>query len=358
MRVRQGGPGAGHRRVLAPRPRTRVRPRVRPRHVGAHVLRRAGQGVRAGEPRAPRRPARRHRPRAGGAAGGRSGPRVRADQAAVPRGRRRDVRRHARDGGTPPGRGCRPPRPRGGADGVRREAPAGLGVTSPPGALLVHGLWHGAWCWDDVRAALADRGVDSAAVELPLGDLDGDVRATRDALEAFGRPAVLVGHSYGGAVVTAAGVHPLVRELVYLAAHQLDVGESVSRPGTIGELPDTRLGEALRVVGDEVELDADLGVQLLYGDALPEVAASCAARLRPAGRLVFRGAPEQVAWRTVPSTYVVCAGDQVVHPDRQRAMARRATRTLEWSCGHSPAATRPAAVAQLIADRVRAITTG
>ena len=119
-----------------------------------------------------------------------------------------------------------------------------------PGAVFVHGLWHGAWCWDDVRAALDERGIESAAVELPLTGLAADVRATRDALDAFGRPAVLVGHSYGGAVVTAAGTHPSVRELVYVAAYQLDEGESVSRPGPVAELPDTRLGEALRVTGD------------------------------------------------------------------------------------------------------------
>ena len=225
------------------------------------------------------------------------------------------------------------------------------------GAVLVHGLWHGAWCWDDVRAALADRGVDSLAVELPFSDLAADVAATREALEAFGRPAVLVGHSYGGAVITEAGAHPLVRELLYLAAYQLAEGESVSRPGPVGALPDTRLGEALRVDGNLVGLDPRLGTQLLYGDAAPEVAAAAAARLRPVSRPVFRGVPQAIAWRTIPSTYVVCTADEVVHPERQRAMARRAARTVEWACGHSPAATRPAAVADLVAERVRAIAT-
>ncbi len=227
---------------------------------------------------------------------------------------------------------------------------------SEPGAVLVHGLWHGAWCWDAVRAGLAERGIDSVAVELPLTDLAADVTATRAALDAFGRPAVLVGHSYGGAVITAAGSHELVRELVYVAAYQLDEGESVSRPGRIDELPDTRLGEALRVTGHQVALDPDLGARLLYGDAPTEVAAAASARFRPVGRPVFRGVPEAVAWRSVPSTYAVCAADEVVHPERQRAMARRATRTVEWPCGHSPAATRPEAVADLVAERVRALS--
>ncbi len=226
-----------------------------------------------------------------------------------------------------------------------------------PTAVLVHGLWHGAWCWDAVRAVLGDRGVDSIAVELPLSDLAADVAATRDVLDALGRPAVLVGHSYGGAVVTGAGVHPLVRELVYVAAYQLDEGESVSRT-RLGDLPDTRVGEALLVSGETVDLDPVLGPQLLYGDAPTAVAVAATARLRPVGRTVFRGVPEAIAWRTVPSTYAVCTRDQVVHPERQRAMAARATRVVEWPCGHSPQATRPADVADLIADRVRARATG
>jgi pimeloyl-ACP methyl ester carboxylesterase len=227
---------------------------------------------------------------------------------------------------------------------------------SDPGAVLVHGLWHGAWCWDAVRTALARRGVDSVAIELPLTDLAADVAATRAVLDTLARPVVLVGHSYGGAVITAAGGHPAVAELVYLAAFQLAEGESVGRTLPGRGLPDTRLGEALRMSGDDVALDPGLGVQLLYGDADPAVAAAAAARLRPVHRTVFRGVPDRIAWRTVPSTYAICTADQAVHPELQRAMAERATRSVEWPCGHSPAATRPEEVAALIADRVSGLT--
>ncbi|MCK9894484.1 alpha/beta hydrolase [Frankia sp. AgB32] len=224
-----------------------------------------------------------------------------------------------------------------------------------PGVVLVHGLWNGAWTWDDVRGGLAGRGVDSVAVELALSELAADVRATEEALTAFGRPAVLVGHSYGGAVITAAGAHPLVRHLLYVAAFQLDAGESVSRVLPGRDFPSTRLPEALRVTDDAVGLDPALGPELLYSDAEPPVAAAAAARLRPVGRLLFRGVPERIAWRQRASTYVICADDRVVHPDLQRAMAHRATHALEWPGGHSPAVTRPDALADLIAALVRSL---
>ena len=220
------------------------------------------------------------------------------------------------------------------------------------GVVLVHGLWHGAWAWASVQDALAERGIESVAVELPLTSLAADMAATTETLEKFGRPAVLVGHSYGGAVITDAGTHRLVTELVYLAAFQLDAGESVSRNVPGRTFAQTRLGAAMHLHEDtgEVDLDPVLGPQLLYSDVPAEVAVWAAAQLRPVHRHVFRGVPTQIAWRKVPSTYVVCSNDQVIHPDLQAAMAARATRRIDWPCGHSPALARPAAVGELLAS--------
>lgn len=221
-----------------------------------------------------------------------------------------------------------------------------------PGAevVLVHGLWHGAWVWDGVRELLQTVGVASVAVELPLTSLDADVAATLHVLDAIDGPAVLVGHSYGGAVITAAGVHPRVSQLLYLAAFQLDTGESVGRTLPDLDIPATRLGEALRFseIDDSVELDPQLAVEVMYADAEPDIAAAACARLCAVDRAVFGGVPAAISWRHRHSTFVVCAEDRAVHPDLQRAMAERATDTVEWPCGHSPAATRPHEVAQLI----------
>src|SRR5438128_1156801 len=111
-------------------------------------------------------------------------------------------------------------------------------------------MWHGRWAWDPVRPLLSDAGVSSVAAELPMTSLAEDVAAVRRLLDAAREPVVLAGHSYGGAVITAAGAHPAVSQLVYLAAFALDEGESVSRVlPTLGIAP-TRLSEALRLSDD------------------------------------------------------------------------------------------------------------
>ena len=100
--------------------------------------------------------------------------------------------------------------------------------------LLVHGAWHGAWCWDPVLALLAARQIRASAIDLPghgtdpgtLTDLHGDAESVWSALDRFDDPVILVGHSYGGVVITEAGVHPQASHLVYVASFNLDEGES------------------------------------------------------------------------------------------------------------------------------------
>jgi len=106
--------------------------------------------------------------------------------------------------------------------------------SGPATVVLVHGAWHGAWCWERVVARLTAAGVPTIAIDLPghgaddgpLGDLHVDAARVRQALGTAAGPVVLVGHSYGGAVITEAGDYPAVSELVYLAALTLDTGET------------------------------------------------------------------------------------------------------------------------------------
>jgi pimeloyl-ACP methyl ester carboxylesterase len=223
----------------------------------------------------------------------------------------------------------------------------------PRGAVLVHGLWHGAWAWEPVQQRLEHAGVSNVAVDLPLTSLDDDIAAVRAALDEFDLPTVLVGHSYGGAVITGAGTHPLVDELVYLAAFQLAEGESVGRTLPDRGIPATEIGDALRFDGDLVSLDPALGLELMYHDVAPPAAAAAIARLRPVHRAVFGGVPTEIAWRSVQSTYLVCEQDRAVHPELERAMSARATRCVALPCGHTPTFARPDEVAALIIAAIR-----
>jgi pimeloyl-ACP methyl ester carboxylesterase len=218
--------------------------------------------------------------------------------------------------------------------------------------VLVHGLWHGSWSWDLVRAALTSRGVDSLAVDLPMTAFEDDVAVVTDALSHAPAPVVLAGHSYGGAVITGAASAGTVSRLVYIAAFQLDAGESIARVLPGQPFPDTRLGSALRFSADgaQVDLDPVAAPEILYGQAPPGLAEAVVPRLRPAARSLFAARASAVAWREVGSTYVVCAADRCVAPELQRAMARRAARRVERPSDHTPLLSHPDRVADLLAE--------
>ena len=218
--------------------------------------------------------------------------------------------------------------------------------------VLVHGAWHGAWCWDEVRGRLGSAGIGSTAVELPLSGLADDVAAVTEALDAAGRDAVLVGHSYGGAVITAAGVHPHVGELVYVAAFPLRADESAWTVGSaesgvedLDYAGRPALAASLTIEDGTAVMSPAGAVTLFYDDCAPDVAARAARRLRPQRLSTLTDLPTAVAWEEKPSTYVVCGADNAVHPGLQRILARRTTAQLELPCGHSPFLSQPAALA-------------
>lgn len=224
-----------------------------------------------------------------------------------------------------------------------------------PQVVFVHGLWGGAWVWDEVRSRLAAAGVASSAVDLTLRTLPEDVDAVRRHLDGCSGDVLLVGHSYGGAVVTAAGSHPAVGQLLYLAAFALDEGESIARNCAGHDLPPSGLDTVLRDMVRNGEVVPDIAVlrPLLFAPSVPDATADAAlGRLRPASTALFRGVPDSIAWRERPATYVVCTDDRVVHPERQRVLATRAGRTLSWASDHSPETSRPDDVAALTAELV------
>jgi pimeloyl-ACP methyl ester carboxylesterase len=238
--------------------------------------------------------------------------------------------------------------------------------------VLVHGAWHGAWCWSRVIAGLAEHGVPAVAVELPghgqdrgrLGDLYGDAERLRSVLDSTTGPVVLVGHSYGGAVITEAGSHPAVVRLVYLAAFALDVGESCRNAAAVEVesaaishqgRPDLGAGFVIDADGI-VMLDPEVAEACLYGGCDGDTVAWALARLGPQPLITFRQPVTAAARRSVPSSYVVCANDLCIHPDLQRLLARRCTASTEWPTGHSPFLSHPQLVVELLVDLARPAT--
>ena len=231
--------------------------------------------------------------------------------------------------------------------------------------VLVHGAWHGAWCWDLVSGLLEAEGAGVIAVDLPghgasdepLADLHGDAAAVTSVLDSLDGPVVLVGHSYGGAVVTEAGAHQRVEHLVYIAAFNLDEGETVGRAAADDPLtalidhsgrPDLRAALTSDDDGQTTSVIADLAAQLFFNDCTTEAATRATARLGRQRMANFSDRATVIGWRDRPSTYVVCRDDNAVHPDLQRVLARRATTSIEWPTGHSPFLSQPALVAALL----------
>jgi pimeloyl-ACP methyl ester carboxylesterase len=213
--------------------------------------------------------------------------------------------------------------------------------------ILVHGAWHGGWCWDRLVPLLEKAGHTVELVDLPSsgrgGDLLADAALVRHTIERSKSPTVVVGHSYGGMVITegAAGC-PQVSHLVYLCAFMLDRGQSL-------------LDQFGGKVSSWVQVDPETGnsrvldaVPVFYADVDREGAEGYAARLAPQNLKSFVDRLTQAAWEGIPSTYVVCTQDQAIPHAVQQAMSARAgaVRTLESS--HSPFMSQPGEVAAII----------
>jgi pimeloyl-ACP methyl ester carboxylesterase len=234
--------------------------------------------------------------------------------------------------------------------------------------VLVHGAWHGAWTWDRVLPELAAAGVECIALDLPghgedkapLGDLHSDAARVGEVLDQVDGDVVLVGHSYGGAVISEAGIHPAVQHLVYLAAFALDVGESCIslaanvEPGLISYEGRPNLGTGFVMTPDDmIQLDPATARECLYNDCDDDAVDWAVARLGVQPLVTLQQQATQAAWRDTNSTYVVCEHDLAVHPDLQRIMARRCRSVTEWPTDHSPFLCRPELVIELLADLAR-----
>jgi len=194
--------------------------------------------------------------------------------------------------------------------------------------LLVHGAWADGSCWAKVIPLLQAKGLRVTAAQIPLTSLEDDVAVTRRLLSAISAPTILVGHSYGGAVITAAGVDdPNVKALVYITAFGLDEGESLASLSEQGPAP----AGASAVEPDDhgfLWINRSRFHGAFAADATAEEASIMAVVQKPLGVASFAAKCGVPAWKTVPSWYLQCTDDQMIPPPAQGFMAERMGATV------------------------------
>ena len=220
--------------------------------------------------------------------------------------------------------------------------------TQARNVVLVHGGFVDGSGWQGVYDALKRDGYHVSIVQNPTLSLEGDVAATRMVIEAQDGPVVLVGHSYGGVVISEAGNHPKVAKLVYIAAFAPDKGESVS--SLIADPPPgAPVPPILPPQDGYLFLDRERFADSFAGDVAPDEAAFMADSQVPWGVDALNGAVAEPAWRVKPSWYLVAADDRMIPPPAQRAMSERAgSQVVEVPGSHAVYVSRPDAVADLI----------
>jgi pimeloyl-ACP methyl ester carboxylesterase len=248
---------------------------------------------------------------------------------------------------------------------VRADAPSAIDESSSPlpTVVLVHGAWADSSSWDGVIDLLRQAGYPVVAAADPLEGVAQDSAAVASLLRSIKGPIILVGHSYGGAVITnAAAGNPNVKALVYVAAFAPDTGESVgdliakpvAHPIAALPLVSYPVVNANGTTDTDVIIDPAQYQQVFAGDVNPTLAADMAATQRPAASGAVTEDTTQAAWHTIPSWYLVAKQDHAIAPDLERFMAARAhAHTVESDGSHSVMVSHPNTVAQLIETAAR-----
>ncbi len=216
--------------------------------------------------------------------------------------------------------------------------------------VLVHGAWaDGSSSWRKVIPLLQDRGFNVSAVQLPLTSLTDDIAVTRNVLAAQNGPTVLVGHSYGGAVITgAANGEPKVTALVYIAAFGLDENESLESLSKQGPAS----AGAAQIRPDDhgfLWIDPSGFPQAFAADVDPVEARVMAVAQKPLSIKSFAEKSGPPAWKHIKSWYLVSANDQMIPPQAEEFMAKRMGATVRTvPASHASMASHPKEVADII----------
>ncbi len=222
-----------------------------------------------------------------------------------------------------------------------------------PSIVFCHGIWADGSCFNKVIPTLQAEGYQVMATQYGLDTQAADVAAVKRTLGRVSSPAVLVGHSYGGAVITAAGTDDRVAGLVYIAAVAPDAGETVN--GQLSQFPTTEVFKHIEVAEGRVWMFPE-GVKYFAGDlSEQEQKVVWATHYAPAADL-FDQKIEGTAWKSKPSWYIRAANDQTVHPELQRFVAKRmGATTHEVESSHVPMLSNPKLVLDVIREAAKAV---
>lgn len=233
-----------------------------------------------------------------------------------------------------------------------------------PTIVLVHGAWADTSSWDGELTALRSQGYDTRAIANPLRNLTTDAASVASFLHTIDGPVVLVGHSYGGAVITeAAAGNPNIKALVYVDAAAPDVGEtngSLSGDDSVlKKLPDDQLFDQVAGPAGETDLylRRDIFVNHFAKDLQGDQAAELWATQRTAATTAFDTPATQAAWKDIPSWYFISSGDEIITPTAEHAMAKRANSAVtEFPGGsHLTLVSHPDAVTDVILAAARSV---
>jgi pimeloyl-ACP methyl ester carboxylesterase len=229
------------------------------------------------------------------------------------------------------------------------------GSKENPSVVLVHGAWADGSSWNDVIGPLLSRGLNVLAAPIPLTSLSDDVAALDRAVERTDGPVVLVAHAYAGAVI-AASTSQKVRSLVYIAALAPDEGETVAEV-FYREKPHPKAPQLAPDTHGFIWIPSEAFGAAFSQHASPERAALFAATQRPLAVACIQEKAPRPGWKTKPSWYLVAEEDRMINPATQLFMAQRmGARIRSEKVDHTPMATAPGPVIEMILDAVTSLS--
>jgi pimeloyl-ACP methyl ester carboxylesterase len=229
-------------------------------------------------------------------------------------------------------------------------------AAAKPGIVLVHGAFANASGWDAVIRILQKKGYAVSAVENPLSSYDADVETTKRLIDAQKGPTVVVAHSYGGAVMTAAASSPNVKALVYLAAFANDVDEPLG--ALLDKYPSKALTALIPDAAGLLSIDRTKFHDIFAQDLALSQTDVMAVTQKPLANSAFKATTSFAAWRRVPSWFVVAQHDNVINPDLERFYAKRmGATTMEINSSHVVFMSHPEEVVQVIEAAASAVAT-